>query len=57
MDEIGVFMNAVFVMEDLCFMDQGAQIMETKWSLPNYDIFCRIEANSHSQVRWYVYIH
>lgn len=56
MDEIGFFINAVFVMEDLCFMDQDAHIAETKWSLPNYDIFCRIETKLLSQVRWYVYI-
>lgn len=56
MEEIGLFINAVFVMEDLCFMDQDAHIAETQWSLPSYDIFCRFGTNSPSQVRWYVHI-
>lgn len=41
MNDIAVFMNAVTAMEDLCFMDQGADLRNhppRTWSLPQYDL-------------------
>lgn len=41
MNNIAVFMNAVTAMEDLCFMDQGADLHgqhPRAWSLPQYDL-------------------
>lgn len=41
MNDIAVFMNAVTAMEDLCFIDQGADLRSRpprSWSLPQYDL-------------------
>lgn len=41
MNDIAVFMNAVTAMEDLCFIDQGADLRSQPprtWSLPQYDL-------------------
>ena len=41
MNDIAVFMNAVIAMEDLCFIDQGADLRSRPpraWSLPQYDL-------------------
>lgn len=41
MNDIAVYMNAVTAMEDLCFMDQGADLRTRPprtWSLPQYDL-------------------
>ena len=41
MNDIAIFMNAVTAMEDLCFMDQGADLRNQPprtWSLPRYDL-------------------
>lgn len=38
MDLIGMYMNAIYAMYDLCLLDVHAIVARKDWSLPNYDI-------------------
>lgn len=52
MSLIGMYMNAIHTMYDLCYMEQTANIPRRLWSLPDYDITVDISATEARYAIW-----
>jgi len=48
----GMYMNAIYAMYDLCYMDQKAEILSRFWSLPEFDLTVDITATEARYAIW-----
>ena len=52
MDPIAFYMNALYAMYDLCFLDQQAPLLLRAWSLPNYGLTVDITSTNTYLALW-----